>query len=197
MKVYSGIILLFFAGISQKNFSRSGDYIKYTGHPNVNWISLLCDAAEEGNFNAVRHYLRNGVDANGVSCGFTPLMHVCNRCYFDDDKEADLKIVQELLQAGADPNLPCESRANNTALHMAVTHYKSKIVAALLESKANVHRKNFYGWSPLYVAYNESWRCDIQHRMAEVADKDQVIMLLKQKGAIKDWHNDIDRGQET
>jgi len=65
-------------------------------------------------------------------------------------RHQDVAAVQELLVAGADPNIRQADGA--TALHWAAYREDVAMLTALLEAGANVNATNRYGASPLYLA---------------------------------------------
>ena len=74
-------------------------------------------------------------------------------------KVGETKIVQLLLECGADVNLQDES--GSTALMLAYTHKRNHIVSVLLQNNADTQIKNWngkkeiaMGTSNIFVLYN-------------------------------------------
>ena len=133
-----------------------------TGPGALNVLADDSDGAE-----TVRLLLEGGADPDRGPRGFTPLMRVCSQGFLDqvelllahganpnarsDDGhtvlaccvsthargEAAVRLIQRLVQAGADPNLP--GLHGVTPLMDAVWWSKPQLVSALIEAGANVN----------------------------------------------------------
>ncbi|KAI1059209.1 hypothetical protein LB507_003657 [Fusarium sp. FIESC RH6] len=92
-----------------------------------------------------------GVDPNHYDLqGNTPLMAFAAQLPEDDDHIVGLKIIKELIEAGA--NVNARNRAGETALHIAVRCGHKLAVKQLVNSGANVHARDAAGRSVLEVA---------------------------------------------
>ena len=134
--------------------------------PNARLMNLttpLQIACFTGNLEIVNHLLKAKANPNVQDkSGITPLLQIISNEVLPMFKAAygshkivpsdiyQYKIVDALLIAGADPNIP--GRDNHTPLYMAVSEKKANIVIRLLERKAdpNIQTKN--GLTPLHKA---------------------------------------------
>ena len=78
----------------------------------------------------------------GTNRGYTPLMLAV--------KLNDQSIVEQLLQAGADPSIP--SSKGTSPLHKALEENRGGIALLLIHHKANPHARNHAGATPLHLA---------------------------------------------
>jgi ankyrin repeat protein len=91
-----------------------------------------------------------GVDPNHYDLqGNKPLMAFAAQLPEDDDHIIGLKIIKELIEAGA--NVDARNRAGETALHVAVRCGHKLAVKQLVNSGANVHARDAAGRSVLEV----------------------------------------------
>jgi uncharacterized protein len=129
-------------------------------------------AAMDGDLNAVRNKLENGVRVDArAECGLTPL-HVAT--LFDQSATARL-----LLSSGADVSLT--DNEGNTALHMAAFLGHTDIVRALLKSGADPAVRNHLGFSSVdNVAVR--WSLGLEayyHHVEEVLDVSLDVQQIK------------------
>lgn len=129
-------------------------------------------AAVDGDLNAVRKELKNGVPVDAkAECGLTPL-HVAT--LFDQSATAKL-----LLSSGADVSLT--DGKGNTALHMASFLGHIDIVPALLKAGADPAVRNHLGFSSVdNVAVR--WSSDLEayyHHLERVLDVSLDLERIK------------------
>jgi len=108
----------------------------------VGGVTPLHIAASNGDVESIEVLVRGRavVDAHDA-LGNTPLVLGAMR--------GDLKVVQALIDAGADPN---SSGAGYTALHMAAKEGHAELVSFLLRSGARVNPIGDDDWPPLRYA---------------------------------------------
>lgn len=112
--------------------------------------SPLHDAIWSGEPKKVAAVLRTKPNVNELNdTGFTPL------CYATSHDDRKSKIVELLIQAGADVNIACGGR-EETPLHLAADSGDAASVKLLLAAGARVNARNFQGSTPLYVAADSS-----------------------------------------
>ncbi len=104
-----------------------------------NSVSLLNIAIRKGHANIAEILIKKGADINVVSGdrGNTPLM--------DAAAEADIKILTELLEAGAELDL--KSKSGQTALVLAVGRQAEDAALALISAGADLNIKDDLGMS--------------------------------------------------
>ena len=106
--------------------------------------SALCDAVKNGDLQAVREQLTNGVDINAGDSefGVTPL----SWAVLLDDTE----IAKFLIEKGADVNM--KNRDGSTPLHSAAFLGRAEIAELLIQKGADVSPKNYRDETPLDVS---------------------------------------------
>ena len=118
----------------------------------------ICEAAEYGNIETIKHHLANGTDVNAQDFdGWTPLHWAA--------MEGHKKIAELLIANGADVNL--KNMDGNTPLQYAAMAGQTGIAKLLLIKEADLNTKNINGTTPL----------DWAKRRPETAD------LLRKHGA--------------
>lgn len=128
----------------------------YHGHPAVGRLIAnhksqidVFEAAALGDRHVMAQYLAASPAAlNAFSAdGFTPLGLAA---YF-----GHLEMVQELLAAGADPNVRSKNPLGVMPLHSALSNGSKEIARALIKGGADINAASAEGWTPLhYCAYN-------------------------------------------
>jgi ankyrin repeat protein len=178
------------------NLERVKDLLKAKVDPNTQnkfHITPLYAASEEGHTDVVRALLEAGADPlKKAKDNLTPfqaakragkdavekvLCETLDKTASKTDKpmlftateEDDLTRVEALLDAGASVDVKLEV-FGWTSLHLAARNGSTKIVKALLEAGADINAKTKKGQTPLF--------------MAETNKQDEVIALLKEKGAV-------------
>ncbi|MBS0204831.1 MAG: ankyrin repeat domain-containing protein [Planctomycetes bacterium] len=122
----------------------------------------LMQAASEGNLNDVKFHLRRDPEAlhRSNDFGMTPL-------HLAADKGQD-RVVEILLQAGADVNVP-NANVQATPLQYAATGGFVQAVRVLLDANANVNATDSVGRTPLMWAASKG--------------QESVVKLLLERGA--------------
>jgi len=120
-------------------------------------------AAQQGLLDIVRLLLRFGARVNlRDSLGFTPLAVAAGEGYES--------LVRQFVAAGASPDLRIHSNEGGTALHLACSWGRSRVVRILVEcSEANVNLRDRTGKTPLGYALE--------------AGDTESIALLRERGA--------------
>lgn len=114
---------------------------------------------------ALKRAVSDGVDLNIADMdGRTAIIHAVL------DENADSKMVQFLIQNGANPNIK-DKEQNWTALHFAASGQKLEVVTKLLDLGAIVDTEDIFGNTPL-------WRCVLNSKINL-----DVVKLLLEKGA--------------
>jgi uncharacterized protein len=127
----------------------------YYGHPQI--ARIIADARNgavdifEATALGDRNALPKVVTAENVNAfsddGFTPLGLAA---YF-----GHREIVEDLLKAGADPNIASKNPLGVIPLHSALSGRHKEIARALVEAGTDVNTPNKEGWFPLhYVAHS-------------------------------------------
>jgi cytohesin len=122
------------ADLLRKHGGKTGDW--------VNADKSIRLAAREGNIEAVKQHLADGVDVNAKQKdGFTPL----SLAAFNDHKE----IVELLIAKGADVNV--KDKYDGTPLHTAAANGHKEIAELLIAKGADVNAETKDGFTPLYL----------------------------------------------
>jgi len=178
------------------NLERVKDLLKAKVDPNTQnkyHITPLYAASEQGHVDVVRALLEAGADPLKKAKDNLTAFQVAKRAgkdavekvlrdtldktekitdkpmLFSATSEDDLKRVEALLDAGASVDTKLEV-FGWTSLHLAARNGSTEIVNALLKAGADINAKTKKGQTPLY--------------MAETNKQDEVIELLKEKGAV-------------
>lgn len=107
--------------------------------------SNIHDAAEIGNFSALKSFIEQGVDVNlPNSIGWTPLRYAVTWGNVQRRKLGNIEITKYLLQNGANPNLGHEG---DTPLFYAAS---AEIAQVLIENGALVNKRDDNGNTPLF-----------------------------------------------
>ena len=99
-------------------------------------IQPIHDAAERGDFAALRRALASGVSPNVLGQYGQTLLHCV--CVYPSNAEARLDCLHILLEAGANVNALDEDE--KTPLHYAAECSHANVVAALIKAGADVNR---------------------------------------------------------
>ena len=122
-------------------------------------------AAENGDVDALLRALENGASPHAIDQNqSTPLQYVCSR---PDNDDGRLACLQALIEAGANVNTALDVPFNNRPLMYAAQYSSAKLVAALLESGADVNLGNG-DYTPLHWACVTSMRGDLAVERASV-----------------------------
>ncbi|KAM6921981.1 cyclin-dependent kinase 4 inhibitor C [Xenentodon cancila] len=106
----------------------------------------LCNASARGDLKRVVDLLKNGVDVNGLNQFNRTALQVVMLGHSD--------LIQVLLDAGADPNLP-DPRLNLTVTHDAAREGFVDSVRVLVDNGADVNAVDTDGNLPLHLAARE------------------------------------------
>uniref|UniRef100_A0A669DV91 Cyclin-dependent kinase inhibitor 2C (p18, inhibits CDK4) n=1 Tax=Oreochromis niloticus TaxID=8128 RepID=A0A669DV91_ORENI len=104
--------------------------LRFKGTPNMSLSDQLCNACAAGNLLEIITLLQNGADVNGKN--------VFNRTAIQVVKLGDSRVIETLLQAGANPNVPDPS-CGLTVTHDAAREGFVDSVRALLTYGADVN----------------------------------------------------------
>ena len=122
-------------------------------------------AAENGDVDALLRALESGASPHAIDQNqSTPLQYVCSR---PDNDDGRLACLQALIEAGANVNAALDVPFNNRPLMYAAQYSSAKLVAALLESGADVNLGNG-DYTPLHWACMTSMRGDLAVERASV-----------------------------
>jgi uncharacterized protein len=102
------------------------------------------------------------------SGGLTPLLYAA--------RSGCLPCVQNMLQAGADPNLP--SPDGVTPLLVAIENFHFDVANYLLDEGASPHAFDWWGRTPLYLAIDVR-SIEARDQRLDQAGKDTALMLAK------------------
>lgn len=127
----------------------------------------LYEAVLSNDADRVSYLLENGADPNSLVDGFSPLAVICS----GRQDENAVKIVQLLLDAGADPNYPCKGLEYTDAPYsttplMALSGWSGEILKSaklLIDHGADVNLANELGATPAYVALVQYTNLDLAH----------------------------------
>ena len=122
-------------------------------------------AAYETDLVAVQVLLEHNTDVNlRDNSGDTPLQDILSRLG-SSPKGKEVEIVRQLLDHGADPNIP--DRRYSTLLHRALCRGWLEIARLLLSHGAKVDEKDRHGWTPFQMAssrgYHEMTKLLLDH----------------------------------
>jgi len=176
--------------------------LKYRSRKQNKAVEKLLDAAMYGNLQQVQQLIANGVDVNAISS--------CNRTALSlAIQGGKIPVIQALLDAGADPNLPDETdddlAANSPLMAAASTFFatnRGDMVRLLIQRGADINQQDAEGQTALMHALRYSDMdvietliragadLDIQDNegntalmMAELIESTKVANILKQAGA--------------
>ena len=133
------------------------------GGPSVD----INQAAYDGNTEAVKQHLVDGVDVNAKDeDGWTPLQ--------DATTSGHREIVELLITKGADVNVKTEE--GETPLHTAVANDHKEIIELLIDKGADVNAKTGEGETPLHAAAYKVHKEIAELLIKEGADVNAVAM---------------------
>ncbi|KAL7800188.1 ankyrin repeat-containing domain protein [Trichoderma ceciliae] len=152
-------------------------------------MTPLLHAAQAGELSIVTWLLEHGADVDATDKeGSSALVHAIKKSHVQVVRELlkwkprldilttdgqtllqmameDVSVVQMLLDAGVDVDLL--NRQNLPAINIAVTNKKREVVKLLVDRKANLHRRDQYGWSPIMDAAGYKPDAEITRILAE------------------------------
>jgi hypothetical protein len=105
-------------------------------------------AVETADVATVSSLINSGVDVNSRNAEGSTALHLA--CSANSSTAEHAKIVQLLLEAGANPNVADDS--SDTPLHVAVSFSRTEVVQQLLQHGAKLTAANVTGWTPLTLA---------------------------------------------
>jgi ankyrin repeat protein len=174
--------------------------LKYESRKQNKAVEKLVDAAMYGNLKQLQELIASGVDVNAIA--------TCNRTALSlAIQGGKIPIIQALLDAGADPNLPDETdeglAANSPLAEAASTFFatnRSEMVRLLIQRGANVNQQDAEGRTALMCSLSNieaieiliASNADLEIRdnngntvlmMAELAKSTKIAKILKQAGA--------------
>lgn len=176
--------------------------VKYRSREQNKAVEKLTDAATDGNLKQVQQLITSGVDVNAIaSCNRTALSLAI--------QGGHIPVIQALLDAGADPNLPDETdnglAGNSPLMEAASTFFatnRGDMVRLLIQRGADINQQDADGRTALMLALGYSdidvietlikagVDLDIQDNegntalmMAEFGKSIKVANILKQVGA--------------
>ena len=115
----------------------------------------LHGAAYDSSLGAVQVLLEHNTDINlRDAYGDTPLQDILSRMSLPPEEE-EVEIVRQLLDHGADPNIPNSN--HSTLLHQASSKGSLEIARLLLSHGAKVDEKDGDGRTPFQVASSEGY----------------------------------------
>ena len=106
----------------------------------------LLEAAASGNVETVKTLLAAGVDVNGEE-GWTPLHATVLNMKFYASNKGHKKIIELLLEKGADVNSKMEN--GMTALHLSAWDHEKEIAELLIVNGADINAMNMGSQTPL------------------------------------------------
>ena len=185
--------------------------LKYRSRKQNKAVEKLIDAAMDGKLKQVQQLIASGVDVNAIgSCNRTALSLAI--------QSGKISVIQTLLEAGADPNLPDETDdglADSSPLMEAASTFfatnRGEMVRLLIQRGANVNQQENKGQTALMqaLAYSDldaiaalieaGANLDIQDNdgntalmTAELRENTTVANLLKQVGASQTGLNAVE-----
>ena len=147
----------------------------------IDYLKLLFDGCSRGNDQEIVEALANGANPNLYNDeGSTPLIIICANDKIDESKS--YKLVERLLQAGANVNYPCR-RTGFSALHLAANLNYTKVMQLLLRHGAKIDaRADEYNFTmtPLMLAASFSGNIDAIELLVKFgADIDAITHKAK------------------
>jgi ankyrin repeat protein len=185
--------------------------LKYRSREQNKALQKLIDAAMYGNLNQVQELIASGVDVNAIA--------TCNRTALSlAIQGGKIPVIQALLDAGADPNLPDETddglAANAPLAEAASTFFatnRSEMVRLLIQRGANVNQQDAEGQTALMrtLSYSDievvkilvEENADLNIRdndgntvlmMAELGNSTKIVNILKQAGATQQGLTEVE-----
>jgi ankyrin repeat protein len=144
--------------------SKAKVHVDYSSPTAKKW-PLLLEAIQNGNLEAVKKLIEEGINVNLIREGVTPLMIASSKGYTE--------IAETILQAGT--NINEKSDDGWTALHKAVfDQEKTAIVDLLMQSGIDVDAKNKLGKTALNLAEEKGHR-----EIARVIKKYQAKLSIE------------------
>ena len=137
------------------------------------------DAATKGNIEAIKKHIAAGTDVNAMAYGSTPLHYSNNR-----------EVAELLISSGAKIDLSAD-RKGRKILHLwaKYPYGKKDMIELLIEKGADLNAKDNEGYTPLDMALLASK--NINSSEAFVADRLEIVELLKKKGGISGTEDSI------
>ena len=128
------------------------------------------DDAAEGRHEKVLEHIKRGIDVNSRNpSGGTALMIAAKRGH--------LRVIQSLLQSGADPNIALNGPDQTyRALHSAAQEGYDQIVGALLDQGAAINAATGHGETALISAAFYGRTSTVQLLLSRGADPDRTAM---------------------
>jgi ankyrin repeat protein len=185
--------------------------LKYRSREHNKAVEKLIDAAMYGNLKQVQELIASGVDVNGIA--------TCNRTALSlAIQGGKIPVIEALLDAGADPNLPDETddglAANAPLAEAASTFFatnRSEMVRLLIQRGANVNQQDAEGKTALMRTLHYSdievvkilveAKADLDIRdndgntvlmMAELGKSTKITNILKQAGATQQGLKEVE-----
>ncbi len=185
--------------------------LKYESRKQNKSVEKLIDAAMYGNLKQVQELIASGVDVNKIA--------TCNRTTLSlSIQGGKIPVIQALLDAGADPNLPDETddglAANSPLAEAASTFFatnRSEMVRLLIQRGANVNQQDAEGRTALMhtLRYSDievtkilvEANADLDIRdnngntvlmMAELEKSTKIANILKQAGAAQQGLKEVE-----
>merc|ERR1712166_671760 len=151
---------------------------------------------QNGNMNAVEHWLEQGADVNLMAKSSTPLL----RCAGSYQDKPD--ILEYILDRGADTDImiPIKNHPHHTALHLAALLGHCGIVKVLIENGADVNAVNTDGVTPLAMneLYEQQFGITVERRQKEIiAGKKTIKEDLTAAGAVMNVADLEKKGDEA
>ncbi|XP_028455795.1 ankyrin repeat and SOCS box protein 16 isoform X2 [Perca flavescens] len=130
-------------------------------------LTPLHVAARRGLEEHVELFLRHGADVSATNQeGETPLNAACSGAERPSEAGRYLRVIQKLLDAGADPRTA--GRKQHTPLHNACANCSHRIVDVLLQHGAKADVTNCAGYTPMDCLLQKLKQCVLSPATLEV-----------------------------